>query len=913
MQSKCTAVCWFVVFLVVVYLVPIRVAGQSGTKSRIAAIDNTKMTTLRGNVHPLARSEFDRGPAPTSLSLDHILLVLQRSPEQQAALETLLAQQQDPSSPNYHKWLTPEQFGQQFGPSTQDIQKITAWLESQGFHVNEVAKGGTVIDFSGTAGQVQQTFHASIHRYVLANGEQHWANSNDPQIPSALAPVVAGIASLNNFQRKRMSHNLGIFRRSKDGKITAVKPQVSFAGGCNGSGTNCYAVGPADFAKIYNVPSTVTGALQTIAIVSDSDVSASDVTAFRTLFGLPAINFQQIETGTDPGIITCANNGDECEAVLDVEWAGAVATGAKIDLVVSPTTNTSFGGDTSALYIINNNLAGIISYSYGACELELGTAGNTFYQMMWSQAASQGITVLVSTGDNGAAGCDAPDPKNVTTAQPATMGLAVNGVGSTPFNVAVGGTDFSDVTNPTTYWNNSNTTGQASAKSYIPEVAYNDSCSNPIFASAVFAGLAGLSTSPESNCNDPQLINFEGSGINLIAPFGGGGGMSNCTTNATTGTTLGSVSSCSGGYAKPSWQTGPGVPNDGKRDTPDVSLFSGDGTLQNFYIVCEADENGDTNTTCNLNSPFLDVQEVGGTSVSAQAFAGIVALIDQQTNSRQGNINPMLYALAAGQAAASCNASATPASTCVFNDVTSGTIAMPCAKNSPNCTVSNSADTIGILSGFNAGVGFDLATGLGSVNVGNLVNKAGPNFYLSSSNPVVTVSSPGASGTMTVNAYPVNGFTGTVNLACSGLPTGATCTFNPSTVVFTSSTSASTGIPITVTVNTTSASVTGPGGHLTFPRPWMFAGMELASLAFLLALLVAGRDNERRWSAALAILAITVLLTIAACGSSGGSGGTNTSNNSTTAGPTGNTTATLTGTGASGSPTSSMSFTVTIQ
>ena len=337
MPSKQTCAYLFALLIAVIVSVPAHVSGQSGVASRIAAgIDNTKLAVLQGNVHPMARAEFDRGAAPASLPLDHMLLVLQRSADQETALEALLARQQNPSSPNYHKWLTPEQFGQQFGPSAQDIQKITGWLQSQGFQVNQVAKGGTSVDFSGNAGQVQQAFHTAIHSYILANGEQHWANSSDPQIPGALAPVVAGIASLNNFSRKRMSHNAGVFRRSKDGKVAPVNPQVSFAGGCNGSGTDCYAVGPADFAKIYNVPTSVTGSGQTIAIVSDSDVSASDITAFRTLFGLPAINFQQIETGTDPGIITCANNGNECEAVLDVEWSGAVATGAKIDLVVSP-------------------------------------------------------------------------------------------------------------------------------------------------------------------------------------------------------------------------------------------------------------------------------------------------------------------------------------------------------------------------------------------------------------------------------------------------------------------------------------------------------------------------------------------------------------------------------------------------
>jgi subtilase family serine protease len=893
-------------FLALIGLVTTNVSGQGGAPSRIsAAIDNTKLTTLRGNVHPLARAEYDRGAAPASLPMEHMLLVLTRSPAQQAALETLLAGQQDRSSPNYHQWLTPEQFGQQFGPSDQDMQRITAWLQSQGFQVNEVSKGRGTIDFSGNAGQVQQAFHTAIHSYVFANGEQHWANASEPQIPTALAPVVDGVNSLNNFRRKSMSHSLGQFRRSKaDGKITAVHPTFTYpSSNCGNSSGNCYALGPADFGKIYNVPTNVTGTGQIIAIVSDSDINASDVTAFRSLFGLPTINFQQIETGTDPGVQAA---GDEIEAVLDVEWAGALAPGAQIDLIVSPTTNTAFGGDTSAQYIVNNNLAPILSYSYGECELDLGTSVNAFYQQLWSQAASQGITVLVSTGDNGSAGCENPDPTNLTTAQPATTGLAVNGVGSTPFNVAVGGTDFNDLSNPATYWGSTNSTTQASALSYIPETAYNDSCTNTI----LFNVAAGFSSTPETNCNNASLVGSFGT--NFIASFGGGGGASNCTTSSTTSTTIGPVSSCSGGYAKPSWQFGPGVPNDGKRDIPDVSLFSGDGTVQNFYIACEADQDSG-NAPCSLSSPFQDFLGVGGTSVAAQAFAGIVALIDQKTGSRQGNLNPTLYALAAEQSASSCNSSSSPASTCTFYDVTFGTIAMPCAKNSPNCTVTNSSDTVGVLSGFSATTGFDLATGLGSVNVGNLVNNFGPNFYLSSSSPVVTVSSPGASGTMSVTAVAVDGYTGTVNLSCSGLPTGAACSFSPASVAFTAN---ATSVPVTVTVSTTSASWLAPFGLPGSAGRWKEGGGIALVLGLILAVLFANKlDKERRpvWaSSALALAAFAIVIGLAACGG-GSSASSSGSGSGSTTGPTGNTTATLTGTASSGAPVSSMTFTLTIQ
>jgi subtilase family serine protease len=901
-----------VLILALLPFLPARVSGQtSSVPSRIsAAVDNTKLTMLRGNTHPLARAEFDRGPAPASLPMDHMLLVLTRSPQQEAALETLMAQQQDRTSPNYHKWLTPEQFGQQFGPSDQDIQTITSWLQSQGFQVNQVANGRTTIDFSGTAGAVQQAFHTAIHSYVLANGEQHWANSSDPQIPVALAPVVAGVNSMNNFRRRPMSHSVGVFRRTNaDGKVTRISPQFTYAppgGGCNSNG-DCYAVTPGDFAKIYNVPSSVTGTGQVIGIVSDSDINATDLANFRSIFGLPAANFQQIETtpASDPGIQAAV---DEGEAVLDAEWSGAVAPGAQIDLVVSPTTNTTFGGDTSAQYIINNNLATILGYSYGTCELDLGTAGNMFYQQLWSQAASQGITVVVATGDNGSAACENPNPNDLVTAQPATTGLAVNGISSTPYNIAVGGTDFNDAFNPATYWSTTNSGAGASVVSYIPEVAYNDSCTNPILAS-----VSGLSSVAETNCNNAALIDF--SGENFIASFGGGGGASNCTTSSTTATTLGPVSSCGGGYAKPTWQTGPGVPSDGKRDVPDVSLFAGDGSIQNFYIVCQSDQVG--NAGCNLNSPYQDFVGEGGTSVSTEAFAGVMALINQKNGYTKGsgNFNATLYALAAEQNDANCNASGTPASSCIFNDVTSGTIAMPCAKGSPNCTVTFSSDTIGVLSGYSAGTGYDLATGLGSMNVGNLVNNSGPNFYFSSSNPVVTISSPGATGTMTFTAYPVNGYTGTVTLACSNLPPAATCSFSPNSVVFTSSTSATTGIPVTVTVNTTTASRLIPSGHPWNMIGWASASLILFAAVILLSMLFVGGPLLRQfgWNLAGLTLALSLVAGLAACG--GGSSTTSSSTTTTTTnnGVTGNFSSVLTGTASSGSPVSSMNFTVTVQ
>ena len=366
------------------------------------AIDETQLVRLKGNVHPLARPEFDQGAVPDSTPMNRMLMLLQRSPEQEAALQQLMAEQQAKDSPNFHKWLTPQQFGAQFGPADADIQKVTDWLTRHGFQGIKVAAGKTVIEFSGTAGQVRNAFQTDIHHY-LVNGKLSQANSGDPQVPTALTPVARGIVTLHNFPRKSMKHDAGIFVGNKENR---AKPLFTTTSGC-GSAKNlpCYVVGPADFAKIYNLPPTTTldGTGVTIALVADSNINFQDVADFRTLVGLSA-NFTAaniILNGPDPGM-----NGDEGEADLDAQTAGMVAPGAKVNLVVSEGTLTAAGIDLSAFYIVDNNLADVVSESFGSCEPGLGTTGTQFYNSLWEQAAAQGTSVMVSAGDNGPAGCD---------------------------------------------------------------------------------------------------------------------------------------------------------------------------------------------------------------------------------------------------------------------------------------------------------------------------------------------------------------------------------------------------------------------------------------------------------------------------------------------------------------------------
>ena len=710
-------------------LVALRASTQASlSQPRItAAIDNANLTVLHGNTYPLARAQYDRGPAPANLPMQHILMVLKRSPAQEAALESFMGEQLDPSSANYHHWLTPTEFGETYGPAQQDIDAITKWLSANGFQVEKVGAGRGIIQFSGTAGDVQSAFHTTIHQYVV-NGKQHWANSSDPSIPTALAPVVAGIRSLHNFYPKPDVRPRGESSRRPNFTFGNVINGTSESCDIAGASTNCYTVGPNDFATIYNVQeawnNNIDGAGETIAIVADSNienVSPNDVQQFRALFGLTGGAFNVVLPN---GAVSV--NDDETEALLDSEWSGAVAKNATIDLVASPSSANggTFGGDLSAEYVIDypnathtntsTGFAPILSESFGECELGLGSGasgGNAFYNTMWQQAAAEGITVLVSAGDNGSAGCDI-DEVNGPIDQPAENGLQVNGVASTPYNVAVGGTDFNDIGFETTggphgdgYWNPAPGT-VSSALSYIPETAWDDTCTNPEVV--LLAGVANAVTS----CSNSTV-----QGAGLVEVTGGSGGASNCiSTNSNNGL----PSSCTGGYAKPCWQGGPitasctqnsGVttPADNARDLPDVSLFAGDGLAGSFYVMCEEDSFppedeegsglGQSGASCALGaSPvFLGV---GGTSVSVQAFAGMMALVDQ-VNGPQGNANPILYKLFADQNDANCISNpptgTPPASGCVFNDITVGaggavaTNSMPCAPGSTDCSTTVTA------------------------------------------------------------------------------------------------------------------------------------------------------------------------------------------------------------------------------
>jgi hypothetical protein len=642
-------------------------------------VEDTARVVLHGNMHPLiqtgtAPTGADQGAVEDSMPAGRMLLLLARSPAQEAALRDFIQVAHTPGNPSFHQWLTPREFGSLYGPADADVAAATAWLESHGLTVNQVHAGRLAIEFSGTAGQLREAFQAQIHRY-LVNGETHLGNAADPSVPAALAPVIAGLASVNDFHPQPHLRVLG--QAQFNAKTHQATPQWTYPAG----GAVAYVMAPGDFATQYDITSVyktgITGSGQSIAVISASNVDLSLVQAYQRLFGLSANLPQVVVDGTDPG-----ENGAATEAYLDIEIAGSVAPGATVMLYTSAGTALTDGLALAAYRAVEDNLAGIVSVSYGECEMELGQGGNAFWSALWQQAAAQGQTVFVSAGDGGSAGCD-----NFDAQEFAYGGLQVNGIASTPYNVAVGGTDFyysqfassSSVIGAqlATYWSSSTTAPAVSLKQPIPEQAWND-----FFGYNLYDG--------GNPANQPS----QG-----IVAGGGGASRDALYPNGSAGQ----------GYPKPAWQTGTGVPADKVRDLPDLSLFAANGYNDSVYPICALP--GDC-SSANLNAGgAVVITGVGGTSASTQAMAGIQALIDQSTASRQGQADFIYYPLAAKQ-------------TAVFHDVAVGGNQVLCYLSTANCAPGSPAGNssgFSVESGYAAGTGYDLATGLGSVDAANLI------------------------------------------------------------------------------------------------------------------------------------------------------------------------------------------------
>jgi hypothetical protein len=685
-------------------------------------IDEHQLVTLQGTVHPLANARNDLGAAPDEMKLERIHLVLKRSAGQEAALRQRIAEMHTPGTASYHKWLTPDEFGKQFGASDEDIATVQKWLASHGFSAAKVNPGKQTLEFSGNVAQFRDAFHTQIHRYNV-NGQTRTANASDPRIPAALAPVVGGFMSLNNFPPASSSHSLGT--AEYDPKTNRAKPDWTIPSNLTGLS---FPLSPQDFWVQYDLnplySAGVNGAGQTIAIINDSNIDVGQVNAFRSLFGLPANPPQVIIDGNDPGLNGVNDphlpNDLLSQPYLQVEWAGAIAPNATIDLVIAADTALEYGFLLAAEHAVYSNVAPVISMSYGSCEGK-DYNFNLTIGSLWEQAAAQGQTVVNATGDTGPAACD------VTAYPYASMGLGLNALGSTPWNVSVGGTDFYY-----SQYNGSFTALEAQLGSY-----WNLSPSPGAPAVSI------LGVIPEQPLNDSQYGQnifdyYANTGTTSI--FAGGGGASQV-------------------WAKPAWQSGNGVPNDGVRDVPDLSLFAGVGVNLSYYPGCAYD--GDCQTASSSGS--VHISAWGGTPVSAAAFAGMMALVNQQYGP-QGQADFVLYPLAAQYPA-------------VFHDVTTGSNTVPCdlTDATPDCiAVSNPIVVIGITEGeigagttamYSAGPGYDLTSGLGTIDANQMVtnwNKVKFGATTTTLTPSATSFAHGASITVS----------GTVT-AASGTPTGA--------------------------------------------------------------------------------------------------------------------------------------------
>ena len=688
-------------------------------------VDAKIRTALSGSTPMLSEQATDNGKLSDSDTLRDMKIVLRRSSSEEADLKTFLEDVQNPVSPSYHKWLSPEEVGARFGANDDDITAVTAWLSGNGLTITSVSKNRTVITFTGTESEFESAFETEMHHYDL-HGAARVASSSMPSVPAALAPALLGLATLGsaNIHPLHTKPLVTTFNNGKGWSGSSVDPikkasssrvvqTPQFTGPINGN--NYPLVGPADFGLIYGATalwnSGVKGTNQSIAIVAESNIVQSDVDAFRKAFGLPATKLTVTVLGPDPGLDT---SGTEGEALLDSQWAGAVAPDATIKLLVAQDSAVQSGVLIAAEYAVDYNVSPILNLSYGACELGLGASGNQYFENLWSQAAAQGISVIVSSGDAGSVACD-------QNQYYAVYGQQVNGIASTEHTTAIGGTDFyGNADGVSKYWSSTNDpVTLQSVKSYITESPWNNSCTNPlILLHAAGFGFAEKTTGALCD-NELSVLDTEG----------GGGGISNCTSSDTS-----TQKSCTGGHPAPAWQQSlSGIGSAGKRHIPDVSLFAGSALWGSAYVYCEAD--AATGDVCVNKNGTMTALAAGGTSFGAPAFAGVVALINQQQGSRQGNVNKYLYALAAKQyanstLAANCQSgSGADLSSCTFHDVVIGTITEPCSAGTvvdPTtgalCVAIDPQKYLGVTPGYAATPGYDVATGLGSINVGLLAS-----------------------------------------------------------------------------------------------------------------------------------------------------------------------------------------------
>ncbi len=784
---------------------------------------------------------------PTNLTqVLHVSILLSRDAAAESAFSQLVAAQQNPTSPLYHQWLTPQQVGELYGPTANDLAAVTTWLESQGLAVKSISPNGLIVRASGSITAVGGAFHTNFGIFS-DKGRLRLSATSEPSVPAALSAVIRSVHGLTQTHYEPQSR-MSVHTWPSAGP----KPQVDL-------GTGSYAILPNDFSVIYDIASiygagnkgaTIGSTAQRIAIIGKSRVVASDITNFEALAGLSSVQPNVVLAGADPGVATGSNVGYASEATLDVDRVMGTAPGAQADLVLSADTSTNDGVDIGIAYNIETLRDPIMTISFGSCEAQNGSAETDYLNSQFETAASEGISTFVSADDSGVAGCDTPF-SGVTSAETPQV-ASINVLCSSGYVTCVGGTEFNDQVNSSLYWASSNTSpGYESALSYIPEGAWNESSST----------------------------NSNGATVYQVAAGGGG---------------------VSAYIAKPSWQSGIGVPSDGFRDVPDVSFTAAD---HDGYLGCFAAGGG----SCVSSSGGTQITVFSGTSAAAPGMAGIAALLNTKMGAAQGNLNPMLYRLAAS----------TPSA---FHDVTvassgvtgcSATIPSICDNSTPG-----ESSLTGGLAGYVVGVGYDQATGLGSLDVADFIGAAAGGggtgatgtFTLSASPSTLSVT-PVANTTTTskwtLTGTSVGGFAGTVALSCSVSPVTAqppTCAVSPGSLILAA------GGTGTATISLTSA---GPSSNCLTNTATSGRGvLGGVALAGVLLLLVPGRRRRLLHGAALMLLMGLGLGLVSGCS---GSSNTVACSNVVTAGTTAGTyTVTVTGTSGSISVMAPATITVTV-
>ena len=785
------------------------------------AIATGTTVRLSSGVPMQARPQFDQGAVDPSLKLEYMTLLTTPTAAQKRAINKLLADQQNPHSANYHKWLTPQQYADRFGLSQTDIAKLLGWLQSQGFTIERTANARNWIAFSGTAGQVERTFQIEIHNFKVKD-EVHFANTRPAAIPAALQGIVTGFRGFNNFRPKAQNRR--------------AVPAYSFSGG------NYQFIAPGDITTMYDAATLynagINGSGQKLAVMGETGIFQSDLTNFRQNFGLSAISCT-----TSSDVITSCNTstfkyvlvngtaseiyGDLPEADLDIEWSGATAPGAQVIYV---TANASSGTTWDSWYYAVDNQStlgeSVITMSYTSpCELAEDPTGTGEFSFAsdeaeLAQANLEGITFMNSSGDTGVAECD-------YQASIADYGYQPAYPASSQYVTGVGGTLIPYTEYGSTYWNTSNTGNGGSAKSYIPEQAWNDSLEFAIFCEANHS----LSFCSDNGVGGgPLLTDWDLMQENVIGIAAGGGGPSNCVIQD-------SNFVCQGGFPQPSWQSaldvnainpnGDGMTSSPSRFTPDVSLLAS----ANWpgYIVCTQLTTSGGGSTC--DSPSTGVADMltqcitnqndnycsiyGGTSISSPIFAGMMALLNQyvvaqgiQATPGLGNVNPMLYSLAANNGT---NGAFNPVTTTSSGSYSVGAF---CTPGTPDSGVPSDPWPVALqcpasgtnLIGFNtydydATTKYNLAVGLGSVNISHLAAAwtgstldATTTVVTSSLNPsnlgdsvtfTATVTTSGTNvptGTVTFKDGNTTLGTGTLGCLCDGIVNSATTTYTTSSL-----------------------------------------------------------------------------------------------------------------------------------